>query len=140
MIAVSACLLGLNCRYDGGDKRDEELLKNIDCSKIVPFCPEVNILGAPRESIDLFETKYGIKAIGSKTFKDYTSLLENEAKRFFEANPDVKIFYLKSKSPSCALSSAKVYDEDCNLLSQTSTGVFTKKLKIWYKRAKFIER
>jgi len=140
MVAISACLLGLNCRYDGRNKRDEELLKSLKCYDIVPFCPEVNILGSPRESIDLFLIDKKIFAIGSESNKNYTNLLENEAKRFFEVYKDINIFYLKSKSPSCALCSAKIYDRDYNLIDDKGSGVFVRKLKELYKDAKFFER
>ena len=139
-IAISACLLGLNCRYDGKSKKDEQLLKSFNCKEIYPFCPEVNIFGSPRETIDLFDIDGKIKAIGSESKKDYTILLENEAVKFFELHPDIKIFYFKSKSPSCALSSAKVYNKDYTLLDSKGMGVFAKKIKSLYKEAEFFER
>jgi len=138
-VAISACLLGLNCRYDGKNKRDDQLLKSLNCEEVYPFCPEVNILGSPRETIDLFNIDGEIKAIGSESKKDYTFLLENEADRFFKSYPDIEIFYFKSKSPSCALNSAKVYDKDYNLLNSKATGVFAKKIKSLYKEAEFVE-
>ena len=139
MVAISACLLGLNCRYDGKNKRDEALLKTLNCSQLVPFCPEVNILGSPRERIDLFKIEDSITAIGYETKKDYTALLQNEAKRFYESYPKIKRFYFKSKSPSCALYSAKLYDENSNLLNSNETGIFAKEIKILYKEAIFVE-
>jgi len=138
-VAISACLLGLNCRYDGKNKRDDKLLKNLNCKEIYPFCPEVNILGSPRETIDLFKIDNETKAIGSDSKRDYTFLLENEADRFFKSYPDIEIFYFKSKSPSCALQSAKQYDKEYNLISQNATGVFAKTIKIVYKEAEFVE-
>ena len=139
MVGVSACLLGLNCRYDGKNKRDENLLKKLKCSEVVPFCPEVNILGSPRETIDLFLIDNEILAIGSDSKRDFTKLLENEAKRFYKSNPAIDIFYFKAKSPSCALSSAKIYDKDYNLIDENAEGIFAKKIKRLYREAKFIE-
>jgi len=140
MIAISACLLGLNCRYDGKNKRDDNLLREIDCLRVIPFCPEVNILGSPREMIDLFKIDGKIVAIGSMSQRDYSDLIEREAKRFIKFNPKIDTFYMKAKSPSCALYSARVYDKDYNLIDNKSVGLFAKFLKIWYKEAKFIER
>ena len=40
-ILVSSCLLGLNCRYDGGNnysKEVEEFFKNYE---VIPICPEI---------------------------------------------------------------------------------------------------
>ena len=41
-ILVSACLLGLCCRYDGKEKADERVLKLLkrDDIQLVPVCPE----------------------------------------------------------------------------------------------------
>ena len=139
MVAISACLLGLNCRYDGKNKRDETLLKTLKCTQIVPFCPEVNILGSPRETIDLIKVEDSIVALGSDTKKDFTALLQNEAKRFYESYPKIEKFYFKSKSPSCALCSAKLYDKDFNLLNSKEAGIFAKEIKNLYKEAEFIE-
>lgn len=40
-IIVSACLLGENCKYDGGNNRNEALLEMLAGHEIIPVCPEV---------------------------------------------------------------------------------------------------
>ena len=40
-IAVSACLLGEPCRYDGKSRPCEDVLKLHDACEMVPVCPEV---------------------------------------------------------------------------------------------------
>ncbi len=135
-MAVSACLLGQNCRYDGKNKLDSELIQSLQGCQIVPFCPEEAILGTPRETIDLVEGR----AIGNESGCDYTEALQNEAKKFIKAHPYIDEIYLKSKSPSCALKSARLYDKEKRLLSTNGTGVFAKELKKWYKNAKIKER
>ena len=42
MIAVSACLLGFACRYDGGTKTVEALKILYEKGEAVPVCPEVS--------------------------------------------------------------------------------------------------
>ncbi len=39
-ILVSACLLGVNCRYDGGNGRQESLIRLIEKYNFIPVCPE----------------------------------------------------------------------------------------------------
>ncbi len=134
-VGVSKCLLGYKCRYDGGHKFDEELVDSLKGCQVIPFCPE-EALGVPREPIDIVEEE----VVGKNSKKLYTPVILDEAKKFIETHPDMDIFYLKSKSPSCALKSAKRYDKDNNLLSNSATGVFAKELKKWYKKAKFYER
>ena len=40
-IMVSACLLGENCKYSGGNNRDERVLAFIEGHEVIPVCPEV---------------------------------------------------------------------------------------------------
>lgn len=40
MIIVSACLCGINCKYDGGNNLDERILKLLKEGKAIPVCPE----------------------------------------------------------------------------------------------------
>jgi len=135
-VAVSACLLGRNCRYDGGNKFDEELVGMLEGCEIIPFCPEEAILGSPRETIDLVQGR----AVGNESGHDYTEELEKKAQEFAQAHPDIDEFYFKSKSPSCALESAKLYDEEKKLLSKSASGVFARELRKWYKNVKMKER
>lgn len=39
-ILVSACLLGVNCRYDGKNGRRDEVLKLLREYELIPVCPE----------------------------------------------------------------------------------------------------
>jgi uncharacterized protein YbbK (DUF523 family) len=41
MIIVSACLAGINSRYDGRDKKKEEIIELVKEGKAVPLCPEL---------------------------------------------------------------------------------------------------
>ena len=40
MIIVSACLAGVNCRYDGGGKPCEAVIQLVAQGKALPLCPE----------------------------------------------------------------------------------------------------
>ena len=40
-IMVSACLLGENCKYNGGNNRNEKLLQLLSGHTVIPVCPEV---------------------------------------------------------------------------------------------------
>lgn len=40
MILVSACLLGENCKYSGGNNRNEAVCRYVGEGEYVPFCPE----------------------------------------------------------------------------------------------------
>lgn len=121
-VAVSACLLGQNCRYDGSNKKDESLQSVLKgCDEVIAFCPEDAILGTPRETIDIVNGR----AIGNESGEDYTEWIEKYASDLCQKHPDIDMFVVKSKSPSCALSSAKHFDEEKNLIKK-GEGIFTK--------------
>ena len=40
-VLVSACLLGRNCKYSGGNNRNEKVLAFLQGKEVVPVCPEV---------------------------------------------------------------------------------------------------
>jgi len=99
---VSACLLGLNCRYDGRHKRCDELIEKLkrEGYEIIPICPEVEGgLPVPREPA----TREGNKVITNFTRRDVTEFfLLGALKALQKAKTSgVKEAYLKSKSPSC---------------------------------------
>ncbi len=51
---VSACLLGVKCRWDGGGKEDEGVRALAERRMMIPVCPEVlGGLGIPREPMRL---------------------------------------------------------------------------------------
>ena len=56
VVAVSACLLGERCRFDGRDKLDDALVASLraEGATIVPVCPEVlGGLGTPRPAAEI---------------------------------------------------------------------------------------
>ena len=121
-VLISACLLGKNCRYNGGHSKLTEL-EEIDMEWI-SVCPEESGgLGTPRPSAEMQENAETIlngkgKIITNKG-KNVTSEFIQGAEKSLQLGlgAEVKIAVLKSKSPSCGI--GKIYD-----------GSFTKSLKI----------
>lgn len=105
-ILVSACLLGLNCKYDGGNNHSDEIdnfLKNYD---VIPICPEImGGLPTPRVASE----RLGNKVI-SKDGRDVTKEFIKGAEEclFLAKKYNIKKALLKLKSPSCG--NGKIYD------------------------------
>ncbi|MBW2636478.1 MAG: DUF523 domain-containing protein [Deltaproteobacteria bacterium] len=54
MIIVSACLLGIKCRYDGESRSDETVLSMIPWEILIPVCPEqLGGLSTPRPPAEI---------------------------------------------------------------------------------------
>ena len=57
-ILVSACLLGENCKYDGGSNRTDWLICLQKQHRLIPVCPEMlGGLPAPRMPAEISEGK-----------------------------------------------------------------------------------
>ena len=122
-VAISACLLGEKCRYDASDNKNEALLKALENDELVPFCPEDFAFGSPRPTMDLVGTLDNYAAVSNTTRENLSSPILTYAKDFFDAHPDIELFIGKDRSPSCGVCSARLYDEDGNLLSSNEAGL-----------------
>ena len=79
-IAVSACLLGVNCKYSGGNNKNEDVLKLAEKFELVPVCPEsYGGLPIPREPSELRGGR-----VWSKSGKDVTAAFEAGAQKALE--------------------------------------------------------
>ena len=122
-VALSACLLGCNCRYDASHNLNEELLELLSSCEIISFCPEDDAFGSPRPTMDLIETENGVLAFSNEMAENLSRPIFKYAEDFFNAHPDIDLFIGKDRSPSCGVKSAKVYDAKKNLLHREGTGL-----------------
>lgn len=52
-VLISACLIGLNCKYSGGNNKNEKLIELMREKDLVPICPEqLGGLSTPRPSAE----------------------------------------------------------------------------------------
>jgi uncharacterized protein YbbK (DUF523 family) len=110
-VLISACLLGIPCRWHGRRVRKrEELIASLKRRYVlVPVCPEqIGGMPTPRTSETLAGTgaqvlDEGLRIIAPETGKDVTHFHVNGAKYTVEIAQIVgaKRAYLKSGSPSC---------------------------------------
>lgn len=125
-VAISSCLLGNKCRYDGTDNRDELLLNRLEGMKLIPFCPEDDAFGTPRPTMDLVRKGDHIEAVSNADGQILSEPILSYAKAFFDHHSDIELFIGKDRSPSCGVCSARLYDEDKNLLSGSEAGLMAK--------------
>lgn len=128
-VAISACLLGEKCRYDASDNKDIILLEKLKGVELIPFCPEDAAFGSPRPTMDLIETEQGHKVLSNMTGEDLSDPIIQYATAFFDRHKELDLFIGKDRSPSCGVCSARLYDEEKNLLSQEEAGLMVKEAK-----------
>ena len=105
-ILISACLLGVRCRYDGGSKPQEPILRLMEKYTLIPVCPEqLGGLPTPRVPAE----RRGDRVV-TRDGRDVTAAYEKgaaEALRLAELfSCDAAI--LKERSPACG--SGEIYD------------------------------
>lgn len=130
MYLISACLAGVNCKYNGGNNENrwvKEFMKDKDCMLV---CPEgLGQLPTPRPPS---EFKSG-RAI-DKNGKDITDnliygaekTLEKAEKRAAELGQRIELAILKANSPSCGC--GKIYDGTFSGVLIDGDGIFAEML------------
>ncbi len=123
-ILISACLLGLDCRYNGEGKLHEECLKLKEKHALVPVCPEqLGGLPTPRAASEIIDGDGASVLKGLSRVMDGEGVDEtagfikgaHETLKLYKAL-DCELAVLKARSPSCGC--GKIYD-----------GTFSKGLK-----------
>ncbi len=116
VIMISACLLGIECRYDGGSKPVPGLPAKLAGFKLVPFCPEVwGGLPTPRPPAEIragdgAAVLAGTARVVDRTGRDRTAEFRRGAERLLEQVRQWQPVWIiaKAKSPSCGV--GRIYD------------------------------
>lgn len=119
-ILVSACLLGENCKYNGGNNYNEKLLSFIEGHEVVPVCPEcLGGLATPRISAEIVDGQV-INKVGISVDNEFRIGAERALQIAIDNRVDMAI--LKSKSPSCGVK--EIYDGTFSGTLISGQGVF----------------
>jgi len=122
-ILVSACLLGVNCNYKGGNRLNQRVLDFIKDKNFIPVCPEIyGGFATPRPDAEI------VGGQGQKVLQGQAKVIEpagtDVSDKFIAGAKEVlklaqlagvNLAILKARSPSCGVGQA--YD-----------GTFTKTL------------
>ena len=125
IIAVSACLLGENCKYNGGNNYSEKVARFIQGHEVVSVCPEVlGGLPVPRESAEIVNGVVKHKD-GSSVDAEFRKGAQIALETVLERQVDLVI--LQSRSPSCGPNT--IYDGSFSGKVIPGQGVFAQMLK-----------
>lgn len=100
-IVVSACLLGENCKYNGGNNYSDAVAEFIKGREVIPVCPErLAGLGVPRAPIEIVD---GVVRRADGTSVD--AVLRNAVEQILAEikDQDIECVILKSRSPTCGV-------------------------------------
>lgn len=116
IILVSACLVGVNCRYDGGHAYCPEVVDHLWRAPFIPVCPEqLGGLPTPRlpanmEGGDGRDVLRGAAAVINRRGEDVTEAFLRGARETLGIARLVKArkAILKDHSPSCGCRAVRV--------------------------------
>lgn len=129
MILVSACLVGINCKYSGGNNYNQKIFDLVKEGKAIPICPEqLGGLNTPRKPVEL-------KVINGKRYaidnegNDLTENFERGALEVLNLSKNLNInkAILQPRSPSCGAN--KIYSGNFDNKLVDGNGILAELLK-----------
>ena len=130
IIAVSACLLGENCKYNGGNNESKKLKDYVKGHTVVAICPEVmGGLPTPRDPAEIAGGVVRQKS-GHSVDAEFRVGARAALKKLKDAGAELAI--LQSRSPSCGVN--EIYDGTFTGRLVKGKGVFAAMLEkegIW---------
>ena len=124
-ILVSACLLGRNCKYNGGNNFDPKVAEFVEGREVVEVCPEeLAGLGIPRVPMEIVNgvliNKDGVN-IDAQVRQAVRTILDRIREE------DIECAILKSRSPTCGVK--EIYDGTFSGTKIDGMGVLAHALK-----------
>lgn len=134
-ILVSACLLGTNCKYSGGNNLTPRILELVNELELVPFCPEeMGGLLTPREPCEIQEgtgkdVLDGKAKVLNRLGEDVTRQFVKGAELALELAVEngCRAAILKANSPSCGC--GVIYDGSFSGKRREGSGVCSQLLQ-----------
>ena len=124
-IVVSACLLGENCKYNGGNNRSETVLRYVRGREVIAVCPEMlGGLPAPRDPAEIVSGE-----VQNARGESLDTPFRAGARRALAQidGEDIELAILQPRSPSCG--SRQIYDGTFSRRLIPGQGVFAQLLE-----------
>ena len=124
-ILVSACLLGRNCKYNGGNNFREKVVQYVQGHEVIPVCPEEFAgLGVPRNPVEIVN---GV--VMDRQGNSVDAALREAVKAILKnlQGQDIACAILQSRSPTCGVN--QIYDGTFSGTRITGSGIFAQALK-----------
>ena len=123
-VLVSGCLLGENCKYNGGNNYNPRIVEFLKDKEVISICPEMMAgMGCPRNPIEIVD---GV--LTDCHGKNVDSLIRKSVMEIMERirDEEIQCAVLQSRSPTCGVN--QVYDGTFSGKLIPGSGVFAKSL------------
>ena len=123
-ILVSGCLLGENCKYNGGNNYNPRVVEFLKGKEVISICPEMMAgMGCPRNPIEIVDgvlTDCHGKNVDALIRKSVIEIMDKIR------DEEIQCAILQSRSPTCGVN--QVYDGTFSGKLIPGSGVFAKSL------------
>ena len=124
-ILVSACLLGENCKYNGGNNYNAAVAEYVKGKDILPICPEMMAgMGCPRTPIEIVD---GVMMDRNGNNVDAAMWDAVATAMDFIHKEEIQCAVLQSRSPTCGVN--QIYDGSFSGKLIPGSGVLAQALK-----------
>ena len=123
-VLVSGCLLGENCKYNGGNNYNPRVVEFLKGKEVISICPKIMAgMGCPRNPIEIVD---GV--LTDCHGKNVDSLIRKSVMEIMERirDEEIQCAVLQSRSPTCGVN--QVYDGTFSGKLIPGSGVFAKSL------------
>ena len=124
-ILVSACLLGENCKYNGGNNYSEAVAEFTKNKTVILVCPEIMAgMGCPRAPIEIVNGVLMDREGNNvdDAMREAVALMMERVGR-----EEIQCAILQSRSPTCGVN--QVYDGSFSGKLIPGSGIFAQALK-----------
>ena len=124
-VLVSACLLGVNCKYNGGNNYCAAVAEFVKDKEVISLCPETMAgMGCPRTPIEIAD---GV--LMDRNGNNVDAAMRKAVKVAMEQirGEDISCAILQSRSPTCGVN--RIYDGSFSGKLISGSGIFAKALQ-----------
>ena len=125
-ILISACLLGENCKYNGGNNYSPAVAEFVKEKEVLPICPEMMAgMGCPRTPIEIVD---GV--LMDRSGNNVDAAMREAVATAMEMirKEDIQCAVLQSRSPTCGVN--QIYDGSFSGKMIDGSGVLAQALRI----------
>ncbi|MBV7272757.1 DUF523 domain-containing protein [Clostridium sp. PL3] len=105
-VLVSSCIIGCNCKYNGGNNLNSRVVDFLKDEEVIEVCPEMLVgMSIPRASAEIVDGCV-TESNGKDVDKEYRKGVEMALEKIKQE--DIDLVILQSRSPTCGVN--RIYD------------------------------
>lgn len=123
-VVVSACLMGKNCKYNGGNNYCQKVIDFLKDKDVIEICPELLAgMPVPRPPVEIVQGR-----VTNNQGIDMDEVYRHGVQAAMQQleNQDIQLVILKSRSPTCGV--RQIYDGSFSKRLVDKPGIFAEAL------------